>query len=55
MSTLAFLEWALDHFEPGSEQGADIAEAMEKASRINRMLGELRQEVAKIAHATETM
>ena len=53
MSTLAFLEWALDHTEQGSEKGADIADAMEKASRINRMLGELRQEVAKLAHETE--
>jgi hypothetical protein len=49
MSTLAFLEWVLDHTEQGSEQGADIAEAMEKASRINRMLGELRQDVSKLA------
>ena len=48
MSTLAFLEWSLDHTEQGSEEGAEIADAMEKASRINRMLGELRQDVSKL-------
>ena len=48
MSTLAFLEWALGHTEPGSEVGADIADVMEKASQINRKLGELRQDVSKL-------
>jgi hypothetical protein len=47
--SLAFLEWALDHTEQGSEKGAEIADAMGKASRINRMLGELRQDVSKLA------
>ena len=48
MSTCAFLEWALDHTERGSEQGANIVDAMEKASRINRMLAQLRQDVSKL-------
>ena len=48
MSTMAFLEWALDHTEPGSDEGADIADAMEKASRINKMLGQLREDVEKL-------
>ena len=48
MSTLAFLEWSLDHTEPGSEMGADIAEAMEKASRMNKMLGKLQQDVSQL-------
>jgi hypothetical protein len=48
MSTTAFLEWALDHTEPGSEEGADIADAMGKAARMNKMLGELSQDVAKL-------
>jgi hypothetical protein len=29
-------------------QGADIADAMEKASRMNKMLGKLRQDVEKL-------
>ena len=48
MSTCAFLERALDHTEQGSEEGAEIADAMGKALRTNKMLGELRQDVAKL-------
>ena len=52
MGILAFLGWALDHMEPGSERGADIADVMGKASRINRMLAELHQDVAKLTQKT---
>ena len=44
-----------DYTELGSEQGAEIADAMEKALRINKMLGELQQDVSKLAHETEAM
>lgn len=48
MTTAAFLGWALDHMEPGSGMGAEIADAMGKASRINRLLAELSRDVAKL-------
>jgi hypothetical protein len=48
MGILTFLEWALDHLEPGSEMGADIVDVMDKTSRINRMLAELRQDLARL-------
>lgn len=45
---IAFLELALDRMKLGSERGADIADVMEKASCITRMLTELRQNVTKL-------
>lgn len=53
MGMLAFLGWALDHMEPGSESGAEIADVMRKTSCINRMLTELRQEVTKLTQEKE--
>jgi hypothetical protein len=53
MGVLAFLGWALDHLEPGSEKGADIVDVMDKASRINRMLVGLRQDMVKLAQKEE--
>lgn len=53
MGVFAFLGWALDHLEPGSEKGADIVDVMDKASCINRMLAELRQDITELMQVQE--
>jgi hypothetical protein len=51
LSTLAFLERALDKLPQGTKGGAEIAELMSKALQVQRTLVEIQQSIRSITQS----
>jgi len=51
LSTLAFLERALDKLPQGTKGGAEIAELLSKAQQVQRTLVEIQQSISSITQS----